>query len=529
MQRYGVFQYVVSFLPFFFVLFFDVFCNLLKIRATIFRLFCVSLHFSLFLSFISSVYFRLRDTLLTLLSFGKVQINLFFLSVCTIFVPMYDFKGKKAAYFTLGCKLNFAETSSVGKQLLEAGVRTVTRGEVADICIVNTCSVTEVADAKCRQAISKMVRQHPGALVVVTGCYAQLKPEQVSSLEGVDLVLGSEQKGQILQYIAERLSMMPEERALVAHEYHTSKTADIRSFVASCSCGDRTRYFLKVQDGCDYYCTYCTIPFARGRSRNGSIASMVKQAREVARQGGKEIVITGVNIGDFGKSTGESFLELIKALDDVEGIERYRISSIEPNLLTDEVLQFCAESRAFMPHFHIPLQSGSDEVLRLMHRRYDSLLFYNKVSRVRELMPDAFIGVDVIVGTRGETDELFREALAFMEKIDVSQYHVFSYSERPGTKALQIPYVVSPEQKHERSHQVLALSQKKLRGFYERFVGQVRPVLLEHSRTKGIMHGFTDNYIRVALRTTAEMDNKIVNVRLGEWDDAEELLTAELV
>ena len=529
MQRYGVFQYVVSFLPFFFVLFFDVFCNLLKIKTTIFRLFCVSLHFSLFLSFISSVYFRLRDTLLTLLSFGKVQINLFFLSVCTIFVPMYDFKGKKAAYFTLGCKLNFAETSSVGKQLLEAGVRTVTRGEVADICIVNTCSVTEVADAKCRQAISKMVRQHPGALVVVTGCYAQLKPEQVSSLEGVDLVLGSEQKGQILQYIAERLSMMPEERALVAHEYHTSKTADIRSFVPSCSCGDRTRYFLKVQDGCDYYCTYCTIPFARGRSRNGSIASIVKQAQEVARQGGKEIVITGVNIGDFGKSTGESFLKLIKALDDVEGIERYRISSIEPNLLTDEVLQFCAESRAFMPHFHIPLQSGSDEVLRLMHRRYDSLLFYNKVSRVRELMPDAFIGVDVIVGTRGETDELFREALAFMEKIDVSQYHVFSYSERPGTKALQIPYVVSPEQKHERSQQVLALSQKKLRGFYERFVGQVRPVLLEHSRTKGIMHGFTDNYIRVALRTTAEMDNKIVNVRLGEWDDAEELLTAELV
>ncbi|MBR4645130.1 MAG: tRNA (N(6)-L-threonylcarbamoyladenosine(37)-C(2))-methylthiotransferase MtaB [Bacteroidaceae bacterium] len=442
---------------------------------------------------------------------------------------MYDFKGRKAAYFTLGCKLNFAETSSVGRLLTEAGVRTVTRGEAADICVVNTCSVTEVADAKCRQAISKMVRQHPGALVVVTGCYAQLKPEQVSALEGVDLVLGSEQKGQILQYIAERLPMMPEERALVSHEYHTSKTADIRTFVPSCSCGDRTRYFLKVQDGCDYYCTYCTIPFARGRSRNGSIASMVKQAQEVARQGGKEIVITGVNIGDFGKSTGESFLDLIKSLDDVGGIERYRISSIEPNLLTDEVLQFCAQSRAFMPHFHIPLQSGSDEVLRLMHRRYDSLLFYNKVTRVRELMPDAFIGVDVIVGTRGETDELFSEALSFMEKIDVSQYHVFSYSERPGTKALQIPYVVSPEQKHERSQRVLALSQAKLRGFYERFVGQVRPVLLEHSRTKGIMHGFTDNYIRVALRTTAEMDNKIVNVRLGKWDDVEELMTAELV
>ena len=445
------------------------------------------------------------------------------------FVPMYDFKGKKAAYFTLGCKLNFAETSTVGKQLKEAGLETVGRGEVADICIINTCSVTEVADAKCRQAISKMVRRHPGALVVVTGCYAQLKPEQVSALEGVDLVLGSEQKGQILNYIAERLPMMPEERALVAHEYHTSKTADIRSFVPSCSCGDRTRYFLKVQDGCDYYCTYCTIPFARGRSRNGSIQSMVDQAQEAVRLGGKEIVITGVNIGDFGKSTGESFLELIKALDRVEGIERYRISSIEPNLLTDEVIQFCAQSSRFMPHFHIPLQSGSDEVLRLMHRRYDTLLFNNKVARVRELMPDAFIGVDVIVGTRGETDELFLEALNFMEKIDVSQYHVFSYSERPGTKALQIPYVVSAQQKHERSQQVIALSQKKLRGFYDRFVGQMRPVLLEHSRTKGIMHGFTDNYIKVAVHTANELDNQIVNVRLGKWDSEEELLTAELI
>ncbi|MBO7069568.1 MAG: tRNA (N(6)-L-threonylcarbamoyladenosine(37)-C(2))-methylthiotransferase MtaB [Bacteroidaceae bacterium] len=442
---------------------------------------------------------------------------------------MYDLKGKKAAYFTLGCKLNFSETSSIGLQLKEAGVQTVAKGEVADICVVNTCSVTEVADAKCRQAISKMVRRHPGALVVVTGCYAQLKPEQVSALEGVDLVLGSEQKGQILHYIAERLSMMPKERALAAHEHHTSKTADIRSFMPSCSCGERTRYFLKVQDGCDYYCTYCTIPFARGRSRNGSIQSMVEQAQEVVRQGGKEIVITGVNIGDFGKSTGESFLDLIKALDKVDGIERYRISSIEPNLLTDEVLQFCAQSRAFMPHFHIPLQSGSDEVLRLMHRRYDTQFFYNKVTRVRELMPDAFIGVDVIVGTRGETDDLFREAFNFMVKIDVSQYHVFSYSERPGTKALQIPYVVSARQKHERSQQALALSQAKLHAFYERFVGQERPVLLEHSKTKGIMHGFTDNYIKVVVRTTEKLDNRIVNVRLGEWDETEELLTAKLI
>ena len=464
----------------------------------------------------------------TSISLHSLLQNVENLSLSRTFVTMFDLRGKKAAYFTLGCKLNFAETSTVGKQLKEAGVETVARGEVADICIVNTCSVTEVADAKCRQAISKMVRRHPGALVVVTGCYAQLKPEQVSALEGVDLVLGSEQKGKIMQYISERMAMMPEERTLAAHEYHTSRTADIRSFMPSCSCGDRTRYFLKVQDGCDYYCTYCTIPFARGRSRNGSIASLVEQAQEAARLGGKEIVITGVNIGDFGKSTGESFLDLLKALDSVEGIERYRISSIEPNLLTDEVLQFCAQSRAFMPHFHIPLQSGNDEMLRLMHRRYDTLLFHNKITRVRELMPDAFIGVDVIVGMRGETDALFLEARDFMEKIDVSQYHVFSYSERPGTKALQIPYVVPAEQKHERSREILAISEAKLRGFYSRFIGQVRPVLLEHSRTKGIMHGFTDNYIKVAVHTDGEMDNRIVNVRLGEWDGEEELLNATL-
>ena len=281
------------------------------------------------------------------------------------------FEGKKAAYFTLGCKLNFAETSTVGQQLRKMGVSTAARGEVADICIINTCSVTEVADQKCRQAIHRLVKHHPGALVIVTGCYAQLKPQQVAAIEGVDLVLGAEEKGQMLEHIARRLEMMPEERALAAHEHHTVRTADIRTFMPSCSCGDRTRYFLKVQDGCDYYCTYCTIPKARGRSRNGSIASLVEQAREAAAQGGREIVITGVNIGDFGRTTGESFLDLIKALDAVEGIERYRISSIEPNLLTEEVIDFCARSRAFMPHFHIPLQSGSDEVLRLMDQLCD--------------------------------------------------------------------------------------------------------------------------------------------------------------
>lgn len=431
---------------------------------------------------------------------------------------------KKAVYYTLGCKLNFAETSTVGAELKARGVRTARKGEIADICVVNTCSVTEVADSKCRQAIHRLVRNHPGAIVVVTGCYAQLKPEQVSAMEGVDLVLGSNEKGQIVDAILERMQMMPEERKLAAHEHRTVRTADIRNFMPSCSCGDRTRYFLKVQDGCDYYCTYCTIPFARGRSRNGSIELLVSQAREAAMAGAKEIVITGVNIGDFGKTTGESFLDLLKALDAVEGIDRYRISSIEPNLLTDEVLQFCAKSRAFMPHFHIPLQSGSDEVLRLMRRKYDTALFRSKVERVLELMPDAFIGVDTIVGTRGETEELFQEAYDYMASLPVAQYHVFPYSERPGTKALEIPHKVRPEEKKERSQKILDLSERITHDFYNRYIGKVRPVLLEHSKSKRTMHGFTDNYIRVEITlpdgTSSDMvDNTIVDVRLGGWNE----------
>ena len=447
---------------------------------------------------------------------------------------MNMFEDKKAVYYTLGCKLNFAETSTVGAELKARGVRTARKGEIADICIVNTCSVTEVADSKCRQAIHRLVRNHPGAIVVVTGCYAQLKPEQVSALEGVDLVLGSNEKGQIVDAILERMQMMPEERKLMAHEHRTVRTADIRNFMPSCSCGDRTRYFLKVQDGCDYYCTYCTIPFARGRSRNGSIDLLLGQAREAALAGAKEIVITGVNIGDFGKTTGESFLDLLKALDNVEGIERYRISSIEPNLLTDEVIQFCAQSRAFMPHFHIPLQSGSDEVLRLMRRKYDTALFRSKVERVLELMPDAFIGVDTIVGTRGETEELFQEAYDFMASLPVAQYHVFPYSERPGTKALEIPHKVRPEEKKERSQKILDLSESITHAFYERYISKVRPVLLEHSKSKRTMHGFTDNYIRVEIDLpegvqSNMLDNTIVNVRLGEFNADGTALKGEII
>ena len=430
------------------------------------------------------------------------------------------FQGKKAAYFTLGCKLNFAETSSIGVLLKGMGVETAAPGEVADICVINTCSVTEVADHKCRQAIHKMVRNHPGAFVVVTGCYAQLQPQRVADIEGVDLVLGAEQKGDLLRYLEERLPLLPHERttADARHEACSVQTKDIRSFAPSCSCGERTRYFLKVQDGCDYYCTYCTIPHARGRSRNGSIASMVEQARQVAASGGKEIVLTGVNIGDFGKTTGEAFIDLVRALDEVEGIARYRISSIEPNLLTDEVISFCAQSRAFMPHFHIPLQSGADEVLALMRRRYTTALFREKVERIHELMPDAFIGVDVIVGMRGETEALFAEAASFIDALEVSQLHVFSYSERPGTMALKIDHQVTPEEKHRRSQVLLEMSERKLSAFYRHHAGAQAQVLLESSRTPGVMHGFTANYIRTEVRVPQDVqwENRLVKVRLGE-------------
>ena len=432
------------------------------------------------------------------------------------------FQDKKAVYYTLGCKLNFSETSTVGKILKEAGVRTAKKGEVADICIINTCSVTDMADKKCRQIIHRLVKENPGAFVVVTGCYAQLKPEQVASIEGVDLVLGAEQKGDLVNYLG---SLQKHEHG----EIFTSATNNIRSFSPSCSRGDRTRYFFKVQDGCDYFCSYCTIPFARGRSRNGKIADLVEQARQVAAEGGKEIVLTGVNIGDFGKSTGETFFDLVKSLDEVEGIERYRISSIEPNLLTDEVIDFVAQSRAFMPHFHIPLQSGCDEVLKLMRRRYDTALFANKIKKIKEVMPHAFIGVDVIVGTRGETEAYFEKAYQFIESLDVTQLHVFSYSERPGTQALKIDYVVSPEEKHKRSQRLLALSDEKTKNFYRQFIGKEAKVLMEKSKAGVPMHGFTDNYIRIETEHNDELDNCLVTVRLGDFNEDGTALKASLL
>ena len=447
------------------------------------------------------------------------------------------FQGKKAAYFTLGCKLNFSETSTFGRLLQDMGVSTAEEGDKADICLINTCSVTEVADHKCRQAIHRMVRQYPGAFVVVTGCYAQLEAETISKIEGVDLVLGANEKANLIQYLSDAwTTAQPDSDDAVSdkslHKHYSVKTKDIKTFAPSCSRGNRTRYFLKVQDGCDYFCTYCTIPFARGFSRNPSIDSLVEQARQAAAEGGKEIVLTGVNIGDFGATTHESFVDLVKALDQVEEIKRYRISSLEPDLLSDELIEYCAHSRAFMPHFHIPLQSGSDAVLKLMHRRYDSALFAHKINLIKEYMPDAFIGVDVMVGTRGETPEFFEETYDFLNSLDVTHLHVFPYSERPGTAALRIPYVVSDKDKKLRSKRLIEMSDVKTQTFYSKYIGTEAEVLFEKATRGKAMHGFTKNYIRVELpaaQSSDELDNQLIRVRLGDFNHDKAALKCEII
>lgn len=443
------------------------------------------------------------------------------------------FQGKTAKFYTLGCKLNFSETSTFARTLYNMGVREAKKTEQADICLINTCSVTEVADHKCRQIIHRMVRQNPGAFVIVTGCYAQLESATVAKIEGVDLVLGSNEKADLVQYLSDAWNKVDTAKEETSEgEYHSVKTKDIKSFQASCSRGNRTRYFLKVQDGCNYFCTYCTIPFARGFSRNPTIQSLVAQAEEAAREGGKEIVLTGVNIGDFGKTTGESFLDLVKALDKVEGIQRFRISSLEPDLIDDELITYCAQSRAFMPHFHIPLQSGSDEVLKLMHRRYDTALFAHKIKLIKEKMPDAFIGVDVMVGSRGERPEYFEDCYNFLDSLPVTQLHVFPYSERPGTAALSIPYVVDDREKKHRAHKLLKLSDEKTRAFYVEHIGQGADVLFEKAARGKAMHGFTANYIRVELspdQAKEEYDNQILRVRLGGFNFDQSSLKAELL
>lgn len=425
----------------------------------------------------------------------------------------------------MGCKLNFAETSAIGRALAEHGVERAAEGEIPDIAVVNTCSVTAMADKKCRQLINRLHRQWPSASIVVTGCYAQLQPSEVAALPGVSVVLGSGQKLRAVQYAEQWLrSHGPEENsANVAVE--VAARPESLGFEPSCERGDRTRWFLKVQDGCDRFCTYCTIPYARGRSRSPRIADIVSQAREAASRGAKEIILTGVNIGDFGRRNanggegyGETFFDLARRLDEVEGIERYRISSIEPDLLDPQLIEWVAkESRAFMPHFHIPLQSGSDAVLRLMARRYDTALFADRIAAIKELMPDAFIGVDVIAGARGETEREWEASRRFIEELPVTRLHVFPYSERPGTSALRLSDAVDQATKHRRVEVLTQLSARKLNEFIQGSLGQVRPVLWETER-HGVMSGLTDNYLRVEMPGAEALHNTITNVKLVRGD-----------
>ena len=416
-----------------------------------------------------------------------------------------QFCNKTIAYHTLGCKLNFAETTTIARTLTGHGFRKARAGEQAGVCIINTCSVTDAADKKCRQAIGQFVRKHPDAFVVVTGCYAQLRPQEIGKIKGVDLVLGNNEKFIVSDFLH---SFKKKKEA----KLYTSSIENTNLFQPAISSDDRTRYFLKVQDGCDYYCSYCTVPFARGKSRNGTIKSLVETAQELGDKGAKEIVLSGVNIGDFGKSTGETFFDLLKALDKVEKIARFRISSIEPNLLTDEIIAFIAQSQHFAPHFHIPLQSGSNEVLALMKRRYTRELFAEKVAKIKLAMPDAFIGVDVIVGVRGETEACFQDTYSFIAGLDVSQLHVFTYSERPDTKALEIEHIVSPAEKKRRSELLHLLSEEKTQHFYASQIGKTAKVLWEAGKTGGLMNGFTENYVKIHAPYQKELVNMVQEI-----------------
>lgn len=430
------------------------------------------------------------------------------------------FNDKKVAFHTLGCKLNFAETSAIGKQLSDEGFKKIRPGEQADVCIINTCSVTDTADHKCRQAIKRLNRLHPSAIMIVTGCYAQLKPEEVLAIEGVDLVLGANEKFSILEHIRTL-----EDNAQPA--IHREEIKKVKEFKPSCSRDDRTRYFLKVQDGCDYFCTYCTIPFARGRSRNATIPETVAMAMESVKAGAKEIVLSGVNIGDFGKSTNENFFDLVKALDTMPADVRFRISSIEPNLLTDEIIEYISTGQRFMPHFHIPLQSGTNEVLAIMKRKYKRELFAQKVETIKRLMPNAFIGVDVIVGVRGETEELFEQSCEFIESMDISQLHVFTYSERAGTKMLDIEHSVSIPERKRRSEVLHALSDKKTKEFYESQRDKSFPVLWESRQNGEKMVGFSSNYVRVERPYDRDRINTVEIVTLGNWNEENTALMSE--
>ncbi len=423
------------------------------------------------------------------------------------------FQNKKVVYHTLGCKLNFAETSAIGKQLADEGFVKARAGEEADVCIINTCSVTDTADHKCRQAISRLNRLHPNAKMIVTGCYAQLKPDEIAAIEGVDLVLGANEKFDILNY----LKKWDTSSALKVNRGNILK---VKEFKPSISHDDRTRYFLKIQDGCDYYCSFCTIPLARGHSRSGTIAETVKMAQDVIALGAKEIVLTGVNTGEFGKRNGEKFIDLLKELDSLDAEVRFRISSVEPNLMTEEIVQFIAESKLFMPHFHIPLQSGSNDVLKIMRRRYSKEDFAEKVEIIRKHLPDAFIGVDTIVGVRGETDDLFDESVEFLQNLDFSQLHVFTYSERSGTKMLEIEHSVAIKERKRRSDLLHKISDEKTKSFYEKQIGKQARVLWENKRDGDLMYGFTENYVRLKRPYDKNFINQFEEITISKENTA---------
>jgi threonylcarbamoyladenosine tRNA methylthiotransferase MtaB len=419
------------------------------------------------------------------------------------------YSNKKVAFQTLGCKLNFSESSTIARDFTDKGFQRVKFNEHADVYVINTCTVTDQADKKCRQAVKKIIKHNPEAVVAVIGCYAQLKSKEIKQIPGVDIVLGANEKFNLFEYIEKR-----DKKAEPVE--HSCEIDSVVKFDAAYSSGDRTRSFLKVQDGCNYPCTYCTIPKARGKSRNAGIEETVKQAKEIAAKGFKEIILTGVNIGDFGRGTDENFLGLIKELDEVEGIERYRISSIEPNLLKDEIIEFCAHSNKFLPHFHIPLQSGSNEILSLMKRRYRRELFAERVRKIKEITPDAFIGVDVIVGFPGETDDRFMETYEFLDGLDISFLHVFSYSVRPGTPAADMEGKVAQKIIQERSKALHELSDKKHREFYKKSLGKNAKVLFEAKNENGKMYGFTENYLKVEVPFSEKRINKIEEVFLAD-------------
>ncbi|MCK3685721.1 tRNA (N(6)-L-threonylcarbamoyladenosine(37)-C(2))-methylthiotransferase MtaB [Maribellus sp. YY47] len=418
-----------------------------------------------------------------------------------------DYKGKKAAFYTLGCKLNFSETSTIAASFKEVGFDRVEFEEEADVYVINTCSVTNQGDKESRNIIRRAVRKNPNAMVIVVGCYSQLKPEEVGHIEGVDLVLGTQEKFHIPAYLGD---LQKKETTQV----QTTRLANIKSYHRAFSWGDRTRSFLKVQDGCDYYCSFCTIPFARGRSRNDTIENTVAEAQKAVDKGFKEIILTGVNIGDFGKSTGENFRDLLKALEKVDGLNRLRLGSIEPNLLKDEIIELVAGSKVIMPHFHLPLQSGSDEILSLMKRKYSTELYRRRVERIREIVPHAFIGVDVIAGTNGETESYFQESYDFLNSLEISQLHAFTYSERSGTQALKIPWKVEVEDRKRRTQMYINLSEKKLRAFYEQHLGAEQTVLFEDKKSHDCMNGFTENYIKVEIPYNENLVNQLHPVKL---------------